>query len=512
MPRQGSKTKVLSSEDEVTATVTTTMRTRTRRIETSEAEERMETDTEMQIEVQDPTTPTTPLKRVRTRRKRLLSADASPSSSQSLAPPLSKRPRSIQNPNSAGRKRNLNPTPKVIQQRLAREAKRRRDEEEEDSGDARCREESDAGGNVDGDEGRDERDEGRDERGHIVFEDAPSAPSRKKRKSKSSSSKPRKNAADPQRFSFSVTIAEDGQDFDIQGSKVLLQDFINNHTEIANVCVERGEADQHLHWQGMMIAITTTPQAFKKDIEKGLNYGSAQGECPRPVGLSISLRKLTGQGLHTKHGIIGYSRKQQNEPHFEELSHNISNDDRSRGDLEYLLHGKFEVSKNRVPLNMGNLINKMAIFMKFKTRCLLRHTNDPIHLILKMIRSGHYEVGSNWIYDRRGLDVERLRSLWRFQVEPENIEVQDILTVMFPHSVYDGDAEIEDSDSNNDDQDFENLTDLCASMRPTYMSRRGQESSSSRQPQHGLRYFQGTRKERTVIAKSKNINFWSAVR
>ena len=161
---------------------------------------------------------------------------------------------------------------------------------------------------------------------------------------------------------------------------------------------------------------------------------------------------------------------------------------------------------------MGNLINKMAIFMKYKTRNVLRHTNDPIHLILKMIRSGHYEVGSNWIYDRRGLDIDRLRSLWRFQVDPENIQVQDILTVMFPQSVYDGDAEVPDSDSDHDFDDHENLTDMCASMRPSYMSRRGQDPSSSRSPQHGLRYFQGTRKERTLVAKSMNAMFWGAVR
>jgi hypothetical protein len=270
---------------------------------------------------------------------------------------------------------------------------------------------------------------------------------------------------------------------------------------------------KHLHWQGMMIAITTTPQVFKKEIsEQALNYGSGEGQRPRPVGLSIALRRLSGQGLHTKHGIVGYSRKQRHEAHFEELSHNISNDDRTRGDLEYLLHGKFEGHKNKVPLNMGNLINKMAIFMKYKTRNVLRHTNDPIHLILKMIRSGHYEVGSNWIYDRRGLDIDRLRSLWRFQVDPENIQVQDILTVMFPQSVYDGDDEVPDSDSDNDVDDHENLTDMCASMRPSYMSRRGQDPSSSRSPQHGLRYFQGTRKERTLVAKSRNAMFWGAVR
>ena len=182
------------------------------------------------------------------------------------------------------------------------------DVDEEDGGDPAydSREElDDDEGENDGEKGRASGDERNnivfDERGDIVFEDAPHKKASKKRRSRSSPSNPRTNSADPQRFSFNVTIAEDGQDFEIEGSRALPKDFIENQTEIANLCVERGEADQNLHWQGMIVVITTTPQAFKKEIEKALNYGSEKGQRARPVGLSISLRKLTGHGLHTKH-------------------------------------------------------------------------------------------------------------------------------------------------------------------------------------------------------------------
>ena len=66
-----------------------------------------------------------------------------------------------------------------------------------------------------------------------VIEDTPGDKARRKRKSRSATSKPRKNAVVPRRFSFSVTIVEEGQDFDIDGSRSLLKDFIENHTEIA---------------------------------------------------------------------------------------------------------------------------------------------------------------------------------------------------------------------------------------------------------------------------------------
>ena len=87
-------------------------------------------------------------------------------------------------------------------------------------------------------------------------------------------------------------------------------------------------------------------------------------------------------------GIVGYSRKQQGKPHFDEISKNITDDDRTQGDMAYILHGKMESSKNTVALNIGNIINKMGIFMQFKSKTPVKHSRDPINLILRMLQSG----------------------------------------------------------------------------------------------------------------------------
>jgi hypothetical protein len=100
-------------------------------------------------------------------------------------------------------------------------------------------------------------------------EDAPIPASKKKKKSSQGPptvAKQRKNKCDPRRFQFSVTITLTGEDLDRDRFAPLLEEFVKNNTEKAIVAFERGEVECHLHAQCLMIAITTTPTAFKLSI------------------------------------------------------------------------------------------------------------------------------------------------------------------------------------------------------------------------------------------------------
>lgn len=215
-------------------------------------------------------------------------------------------------------------------------------------------------------------------------EDAPVPTTGKRRassvKTASSSKKPR-NAAIPRRFEFSVTIVLKGEDIDAERVEPLLDDFIKQHTERAIVCFERGDVEKHLHVQACMVVITTTPQQFKLQIERALGYEKGS----RPVNLSICLRQLTGKGLHTVQGLVGYCRKAKDAVDFREITHNITDQDKAAGDLLFILHGKTETSKTKVSLTGRNIISKMLVFLKYKTKTILRHTRDPLCLLLKMV-------------------------------------------------------------------------------------------------------------------------------
>ena len=214
-------------------------------------------------------------------------------------------------------------------------------------------------------------------------EDAPIPASKKKKKASQGPTtvpKQRKNKCDPRRFQLSVTITLNGEDLDRDRFAPLLEEFVKNNTEKSIVAFERGEVECHLHVQCLMIAITTTPAAFKLSIERALFEKGT-----RPPNLVICCRQLTGRGMHCVQGLVGYCRKSKDQPDFVEICHNITKEDKDAGDLLYMLHGRSERSKTKVELNASNLINKMEVFLKYKTANILRHTSDPLCLILKMV-------------------------------------------------------------------------------------------------------------------------------
>jgi hypothetical protein len=299
------------------------------------------------------------------------------------------------------------------------------------------------------------------------------APVPKKSKKKTDSpAKKRTNAAAPRRFQFSVTIVMKGEDIDADVVEPKLEEFVKSNTERAIICFERGDLENHLHVQALMVAVATTPAQFKLSVEKALGYEKGK----RPVNLSICLRQLTGKGIHTVEGIVGYCRKAKDSVDFREVCHNITDKDKAKGDLLFILHGKSDSSKAKVALTSRNIISKMQVFLKYKTKTILRHMRDPLCLILKMMRTGHYELPSYWVQEKGGLDLVRFNSLWKSNVSPEELEVKDIVNVLFPRAHFGGQ---EEGDSTDEETNF---TQTCSSAGL-------RDDTHSNDKRHRVRYF-----------------------
>ena len=229
------------------------------------------------------------------------------------------------------------------------------------------------------------------------------------------------------RFEFSVTIVLKGGDFPVDQVEPRLHNFLQGNSERVLLTCERGEVEKNLHLQGLIVVATTSPVAFKRQLS------SAMFPEGVPSDLSISLKKLTHRGLHTVDGIVGYSLKDSNEPHFREvLCINVSDEVKDAGKLQYILHGKIGVSKNRVALNQNNIINKMMLYLKYKTANMVEFSADPFNLLLRMMNSGHYMLESKWIYCKDGLSLSRLKALWKANIFPEDLDKYDLMRIMFP--------------------------------------------------------------------------------
>lgn len=114
------------------------------------------------------------------------------------------------------------------------------------------------------------------------------------------------------------------------------------------------------------------------------------------------------------------------------VCHNVTDEDKEDGKMQYLLHGKIAISKKRVALNQSNLINKMMVYLKYNTANVTSFSADPFSLLLVMMNSGHYLLESRWIYDRNGLSLSRLKALWKANMFPERLDKDDLLKIMFP--------------------------------------------------------------------------------
>jgi hypothetical protein len=92
--------------------------------------------------------------------------------------------------------------------------------------------------------------------------------------------------------------------------------------------------------------------------------------------------------------------------------------------------------------------------------------------------TGHYELPPTWVHERGGLDLVRFNSLWKSNVLPEDLQVQDIVNIMFPRAHFGGD----DTDSTDEDTNFTQASSSSGLRDDTH----------SNDKRHRARYFNKT--------------------
>ena len=104
-----------------------------------------------------------------------------------------------------------------------------------------------------------------------------------------------------------------------------------------------------------------------------------------------------------------------------------------------------------------------------------RHTHTQM-------RTGHYELPPLWVHERGGLDLVRFNSLWKSNVLPEDLQVQDIVNIMFPRAHFGG----QDADADSSDDDINFTQASCSSGI--------RDDTHSNDKRHRTRYFNKTDK------------------
>jgi hypothetical protein len=176
-----------------------------------------------------------------------------------------------------------------------------------------------------------------------------------------------------------------------------------------------------------MRVTTTSAQATQQSLKKFLGWDTAQA----PVGAQVHVKKLTGRALHTWHGMVGYVRKDRNQPHCRGFTLGISEDELHLADMEYEKLGAGPL-KGRTQISPHNLMGRAANFWHFQYRGDRNRSTLP-SILLAMVRSGRYHPSGSWVMASggRGMSYARGESLWRCMVTPTLAMPEDIHNVFF---------------------------------------------------------------------------------
>ncbi|MCO5571067.1 hypothetical protein L7F22_024798 [Adiantum nelumboides] len=144
----------------------------------------------------------------------------------------------------------------------------------------------------------------------------------------------------------SVTVSLGGADIDV-GLLLSIADFLTNET-CASICVvERGGMAFNLQFQMVVRIWSTSLVAVNKKVKEYLGWD----KC-KPPGSIVLCHALKQHGMHTFQGMVGYCLKDRDQPHFQNVVHNISTDDINQGIELHSLYGA-DALKNKLQV-MGD--------------------------------------------------------------------------------------------------------------------------------------------------------------
>ena len=137
-----------------------------------------------------------------------------------------------------------------------------------------------------------------------------------------------------------------------------------------------------------------------------------------------------GDKLHTWPGMIGYTMKDEHQPHFKHLhSEDVTDELKQEGRRQYMLYGRAPLKK-RVTLSAENLFDRSEMFWRVKLGAV---DCGIITVLREMIRSGEYFPSCTWVKSTNGsgMDLSRAQSIFRMIRDYEFCSSDDIYSVFF---------------------------------------------------------------------------------
>jgi hypothetical protein len=195
------------------------------------------------------------------------------------------------------------------------------------------------------------------------------------------------------------------------------------HVESGLFAAEKGCHEEHLHFQGVVRVIGMTAAATNKSLKAALGWTN------KGADYNVMCKTLSREQRYTF--MLGYCIKDVGKPHFKCVLKNITDSQIERGRIEHLKHGAAEL-KGMKQLDPSNI---MARALHFYLHSRTNYDSVPSidHVLLAMLRSGHFYPSPKFIvpFQGMGMDYIRCTSLWRVMTEPGSTTLKDVSELFF---------------------------------------------------------------------------------
>ena len=179
---------------------------------------------------------------------------------------------------------------------------------------------------------------------------------------------------------ISVTIAVGSTDIPTD-LLLKMEEFIEKECISGLYSIERGGAFLRLHLQMVCHIVASTAIMVNKLIRTYLGWNKDQNP---PTGHHILTKALRNTGLHTYVRMLGYCLKDKGEIYFQCIYRNVTPEEFTEGEEEYVKHGT-PFAKNKIVLTHKNLLERAATYCTYKLRKQLGSTLPST--LLPMLRS-----------------------------------------------------------------------------------------------------------------------------
>lgn len=158
---------------------------------------------------------------------------------------------------------------------------------------------------------------------------------------------------------ISVTAIVSGTDMPLEMFNSI-EAWMKQHTSQGLFSYERDGVNGNGHAQGIVRTNGILPGKFTSMLKLHLTTWARNNGISADLirGIGVQSKRLSGQGIHTWLGMVGYCTKDIKLPHFVCLIHNISKQELESGRMEHIMRGAGPLKK-RAALTFHTLLPKV---------------------------------------------------------------------------------------------------------------------------------------------------------